>query len=412
MRIQDRLPRFFRELGACQAIALTAAIVVAGFGLAWWRWDWLRGGGMESNGETLRNVSLVLGAVVALVLAVWRSRVAERQVDAAQQQVDAAQQQVDAAQQQVDAAQQQSIAARRQADAARRQADAAQRQADTAQRSLTYERYQKGVEMIGSTILAVRLGGIYALGHLAKEHPNAHHVQVMRVLCAFVCYHIPSDQTSQARLEELLHGISEENESSQTYRLLHPDVQEAANAIGSRNEDRIQIERYSKYQPDLSRAKMRDLKLGWLNFTNCNFEGADLTGATLINTNLSRTCLYNATLSDVTLDGADLASANLTDANLSGVRSAVSAKFTNAVMGGANLSYARLQGADFRHAELGAANLTGTVFLEGDLAATGLTQKQIALAEADANKPPIIDGLPDADTGERIRWSARPKIIT
>ena len=391
MRIQDRLLRFFRELGAGQVIALTAAIVVAGFGLACLRWDWLRSGGTESNGETLRNVSIILGAVVALVLAVWRSRVAERQVDAARRQVDAARWQVDAAQWQV---------------------DAAQRQADTAQRSLTYERYQKGVEMIGSPILAVRLGGIYALGHLAQEHPKELHVQVMQTLCAFVRNPIPLDQAAQSRLDELLDEIGKENEDSQVYYLFHPDVQEAAKAIGRRNEDRIQIERDSKYHPDLSRAKMRGLQLGLLNFTNCNFEGADLTGATLISTNLSRAWLYNTTLSDVTLDGADLAGANLTNANLSRVRSAVFAKFTNAAMGGANLSYASLQGADFRHAELGVIDLTGTVFRDRGLDATGLTQKQIALAKADENKPPIIDGLPDADTGERIRWSARPKIIT
>ncbi len=390
MRIQDRLPRFFRELGAGQVIALTAAIVVAGFGLACLRWDWLRSGGMESNGEALRNVSLVLGAVVALVLAVWRSRVAERQVDAVQRQVDAAERQVDAAE---------------------RQVDAAQRQVDAAQRSLTYERYQKGVEMIGSPILSVRLEGIYALDHLAQEHPKELHVQVMQALCAFVRNPIPLDQAAQSRLEELFDEIGEENAYPQAYRLFHPDVQEAAKAIGSRNEDRIQIERDSKYQPDLSRADMRGLKLGWLNFTDCNFEGADLTGSTLTRSNLSKAHLYRAILDGAILDGADLADASLTGANLSSV-SAVYAKFTDAVMRSVNLSYARLQGADFRHAELGAANLTGTVFLEGHFAATGLTQKQIAWAKVDGNKPPIIDGLPDADTGEPIQWSAKPKIIT
>lgn len=137
MRIQSRFPRFFREFRGGQAIVLVLVMLAVGSGAACVLWDRLRSGGMESNSETLRNVSLVLGAVVALVIAIWRSMVADRQ-------------------------------------------------ADTAQRSLTYKRFQKGVEMIDSPFLAVRLGGIYALDHLAKEYPSEHHVQVMQVLCAFV----------------------------------------------------------------------------------------------------------------------------------------------------------------------------------------------------------------------------------
>ena len=334
--IQDRLRGFCREFGVGQVIALTAAVLVAGFGLAWWRWDWLRSGGAESNGEALRNISLVLGALVALVLAVWRSRVAERQ------------------------------------------SDAARRQADTAQRSLTYERIQKGVEMIGSPVLAVRLGGIYALDHLAQEYPSEHHVQVMHVLCAFVRNppHAPGAP--------------------------QPDVQAAVKAIGGRK-DRIQIEKANRYLPDLSHANLHGLKVGWLDFSGCNFEGADLSESGLTKSNLTCAYLYKATLRGATLAGADLEKASLTSADLSGVESAVSANFTEASLRSANLSHANMQGAKFRHAKLEGADLTGTVFIDGGLEAKGLTQKQVALAKFNANTPPIIYGLLDADTGQRLR---------
>ena len=67
-----------------------------------------------------------------------------------------------------------------------RQADTTQRQFEIAQRGLLNERYQKGAEMLGSMVLSVRIGGIYALAGLAREHPEDYHTKIMRLLCAFV----------------------------------------------------------------------------------------------------------------------------------------------------------------------------------------------------------------------------------
>ena len=361
MKIQDKLPRFLCEFRAGQVIALVTLILAVGSGLAWCLWGWLRNGdGVESNGETLRNVSIILGAVIAFVLAVWRSRVAERQSTAAQQQADMAQQQAAAAQQ---------------------QAAAAQRQANAAQRSLTRERFQKGVEMIGGSVLYVRLGGIYALGYLAKEY-GWYHAQVMHVLCAFV-----------------------RNPPLHDHDAPQPDVQEAVSVIGGRTEDRIQSEQDFGYQPDLSHTNLRGLKMGRLNFSGCNFEGADMSDATLTGCDLSDAWLYKATLRGATLNGANLERATLTGADLARV-SAISANFTNASLRSADLSHANLQGAEFRHAALDGADLTGTVFIEGALEAKGLTQRQIDSAKPLANDPtiPTTSSLLDPDTGHYIRW--------
>ena len=40
--------------------------------------------------------------------------------------------------------------------------------------------------MLGSDVLSVRLGGIYALQSLAEERPRQYCVQNMRLLCMFV----------------------------------------------------------------------------------------------------------------------------------------------------------------------------------------------------------------------------------
>ena len=98
-------------------------------------WDSWRG--QEADGIAIRNLVLVMAAIAALPLAIWRSKVAERQ-------------------------------------------------AETAQRGLLNERYQKGAEMLGSGSLAVRLGGVYALAGLAREHPEDYHMKIVSLLCAFV----------------------------------------------------------------------------------------------------------------------------------------------------------------------------------------------------------------------------------
>lgn len=334
MKIPDRLHGFFREFRAGQVIALTAAVLVAGSGIAWRLWGWLqRGDGAESNGETLRNVSIMLGAMVAFVLAIWRSRIAEQE-------------------------------------------------AKTAQQTLSNERYQKGLDMLMSPTLTARRSGVFILDHLAGSHSVEYHVQIMRVLCAFVCD--PPDG----------------------HEIPQPDVQDAVRVIGGRTEDRIQIEKEADYLPDLSGANLRSLKMGWMNFSACNFEGADLSGATLTRCDLSGAHLYKATLRGATLNGANLEKASLTVADLAEVKSAVSANFANASLRSANLSYANLQGAEFRHAALDGADLTGTVFIEGALEAKGLTQRQIDSAKPLANDPtiPTISSLVDPDTGHFIRW--------
>ena len=117
-------------------IAGIVLVLVTSLSLSWCYWEELRGG-QESLSATVRNVGVVVVGPIALLFAVWRSIVAAHQ-------------------------------------------------ADTAQRGLLNERYQKGGEMLGSTVLSVRLGGIYALARLARAHPGDYHTQIMSLLCAFV----------------------------------------------------------------------------------------------------------------------------------------------------------------------------------------------------------------------------------
>ncbi len=107
--------------------------------LAYLYWECLLG-----NAGLARNFIFVVAALIGLPLAIWRSFVADRQSKTAQQQ------------------------------------------SETAQRDLLNERYQKGADMLGSKVLSVRLGGIYALERLAKEHAENYHVQIVKHFCAVV----------------------------------------------------------------------------------------------------------------------------------------------------------------------------------------------------------------------------------
>ena len=217
-------------------VAGITAVVVIGVLLSWRFWEEL-GDDEESVSTTVRNVGLVIGGVVAILLAIWRSRVAERQ------------------------------------------AGAAQRQANTTQQNLLDERYQRGAEMLGSDLLAVRLGGIYGLQRLAEEHPGQYHIQIMELLCAFVRY-----PTGGERREEGQDTVE--------------DVQIAVRAIGTRSRTGIELERKSDFRLDLFRA--------------------NLAGASLLDADLGRAKLIGANLAGASLARANLCQADLTGANISG----------------------------------------------------------------------------------------------
>ena len=265
-------------------------------------WDsWI--GDEESVGTAIRNLVLVMAAIAALPLAIWRSKVAERQ------------------------------------------AATAQRQSETAQRGLLNERYQKGAEMLGSKVLAVRLGGIYALARLAREHPEDYHVQIMSLLCAFV-RNPPTAVSEDVKVRE--------------------DVQAVMPAICVRSELQIEMEGKEFYfKLDLSGADLHGLSLLKVaSLGNSNLQpspgiSVNLEGAFLTGTNLSGAALVFANLKDALLYGANLKDAFLTRSNLSG--------------------------ADLRHCE-------------------GLTQKQIDQATASTDNPPNLEGVVDANTGKPLVW--------
>ncbi len=334
------------------------AVVVIGVILLRVGWDWLRSGSEESRSASIRNAFFIIGGIVAVLLAVWRSRVSERQ------------------------------------------ADMSQRQAETAQQSLLNERYQRGAEMLGNGVLSVRLGGIYALRRLAEEHPEQYHIQIIELLCAFVRHPTKDEEWEALQGNNTTHSPRE-------------DVHAVMQAIGTRNDFQVDLEQQAHHRLDLHGADLRDQNLHNLNLSESQLSYAKLSDAYMSRTNLSDANLYKADLSGAKLASVNLTGAFLSGANLSCIKECYGTNFSNAVFDGTNLTDADLSGTIVSGARLVGANLAGAKFYnDSGMMVEGLTQKQVAFAKAiPENRPPNFDGLNDPKTDEPISWDQRPTVV-
>ena len=286
-----------------------------------WFWDALSDG--ESPSTTIRNIGLIIVAATAFPIAVWRGIVADKQ-----------------------------------ATAAHSQAEVALRQDVTAQQGLRNERYQKGAEMLGSPVLSVRLGGIYALQRLAEEYTKEYYAQIMSMFTAFVRHPV----ADEAHVEEVMAKVGRPH--------IREDVQVVVQAISKQNKEEINL---------------KSDAISHLDLTNADLMYGDLRKAMIAFAYLRRANLYHATLT-----GADMRSVSLPYADLQ-----------KASLEGANLSRAMLYKTKLSDAILSDAILSGAYLSE----VIGLTQTQLDQARADPNNPPKLDRALDAKTGEPLVWT-------
>ena len=308
MQLRKRFTNVFLRLYQSNAAWIVAWVMFVLIGTAVFSivcWRWLNDG--ESGSTTIRNLGLVIAAIVALPLAIWRSIVAERQ-------------------------------------------------AKTAQRGLLNERYQKGAEMLDSQVLAVRLGGIYALARLAREHPGDYHTQIMSLLCAFVRH--PAGEPVEVAEPINSRSLTPTAEFNRGWHRagndlplrVREDVQAIMTAVRERSEAQIEIEKEGEHRMNLSGANLNDAKLWEVKLNRANLDRVDLTGADLLDAKLKRVNLVEANLEGANLDGA---------------------------------------------------NLTGAFDMRG---CKGLTQEQIDQAVALPDNPPNLEGVVDANTGKLLVW--------
>ena len=335
-----RLPTLIRRVasrGTFWWIIVIAAVLATGILLSRCYWEELRSN-QESLSTTVRNVGFVIGGVVAILLTVWRSIVAARQ-------------------------------------------------ADTAQQGLLNERYQKGAEMLGSDILSVRLGGIYALQRLAEDDPEQYHIQIMQLFCAFV--------RNPPEIKEGQDKRDAEDEPFHRPLLLREDVQDVMTAIGGRSKEGLDCEE----ETNNFWLALYDADLGGVTLVDANLSGVNLSAAFLIHANL-----FKVDLSGAHLVGANLSRMNAEQADFSSTKLA-HANLSHAYLSRTDLSDAHIDNADLTDAALPGTNLSGAIFA---FVTRTLTQPQLDMAKADPDNPPKLNGAVDAETGEPLVWHGKP----
>ena len=395
----------FRIILVWLAVAVVVAIGLGGLVAGFWPLIaelftsdyWIKPAKVAMS-EGLRNYGLIIVALVALPLAIWRAKTADRQ-----------------------------------ADSASKQTDIANEQARIAERGHFTDRFSRAVDNMASPQMAIRVGGIYALFQLAEEAEGADYKSAMDMLCAFVRsapeIKESSDGAFRADVQEILSRLFETGTESlcrvgYDINLSGGDLTWADLSGADLSEANLNgADLYFANLSDAVLGNVRSLTQDQLNavrptpppeslpdglswqFINTNgFWGRDLRRANFSGDNLSRARLsyanlFEANLFEANLSGADLREANLREANLSGAN-LFEANLREADLREANLSGANLREANLREADLREANLSGADFLSAKGA------PDLSNSYADPDNPPIY--LPN-DAKRPAVWKLCPR---
>ena len=280
--------------------------------------------------------------------------------------------------------------------------------------------------MLGSPVPVVRLGGVYALSNLAREHPSLYHLQIVELLCAYI--RNPTEYEDDPPIVLV-------NDNPNIRPSIREDIQAAFRAIAHRSRVGIEIERREDFKLDLVETDLRGIDVGGGgDLSKADLKKADLRHAVFYETNLSRTIMLGANLAHCYLTRANLHKADMRVTDMSSCYVEF-ADLTEAKLGRemfavelrrADLSNATLYGPNMEHAVLEDTILTGANFVavtssRREVSPAGeeynaqfltfakLTQLQLDLAVADPDNPPTIpDGTVDIETGEQLVWRGRP----
>jgi Pentapeptide repeats (8 copies) len=216
------------------------------------------------------------------------------------------------------------------------------------------DRLTHAIDQVGSDIVDVRVGGIYALERLARDSADDR-LAVEEILATFIRTHAPWPAGHESHPDP--HPTPDVDEAIPWLTDRAPDVRTALRALGRLPHDahdfplalrRVDLRRTNFYYGTLIRIDFGDSNLAasWA-------PGVRWELCRLINTDLRQTRLSRATL-----DGSDFTKAHLEGATLEKA-SLVRACLRDANLRDADLTDSNLTGADLRGADLSGADLSG-----------------------------------------------------
>ena len=239
-------------------------------------------------------------------------------------------------------------ASSKRAKAAEDTATAMQKTVNLTEKGNVAERFKNAIEHLGHESPSIRLGGIYALHHIAQEDGEAeeegdveeYRERVFQILCA----HVRETTTQEVyKPQERIfpkEGADTTGQPGLKTNIPSIEIESISNLLFVRNKSHTI---YRKFRANLERAILEGASLKSANLRNAYLPFANLRRVSLHNSNLQ-----NAFLFSINLEGAYLSNVNLQGAILS---------FSN--LQGARLDNTNLQGCDLHRANLkNAKNLT------------------------------------------------------
>ena len=359
--------------------------------------------------EAIRNLGLALAAIIGLPFLVWRSIVAQKQVDVAEQG-----QITDRINDAVKGLGTEKTVKRQRRDAngeALYVLDADGTPDET--KPIWDETTEPNLE--------VRIGAIYALERIAQDS-DRDHIQIMEILCAYIRQNAPASEAQ----ETLVQKWRRENEAFakedrapfpkrnairlEAKKLKQPraDIHAALDVLKRRHTHQIDLERQDPrpsdnkgYRLDLRQTNLQgaDLvsaQLAKARLDGAHLEGAKLGGAHLQGAELDEAYLEGAVLNRAHLEGVVLNRAHLEGAELDEAHLDC-AWLVQAHLEGAWLGKAHLEGAELDEAHLERAWLIGAHLEEAVLNAAHLQRAKLARAH--------LEGAWLVDASFDSKWS-------
>ncbi len=311
-----------RWLGALISGAIVLIAVIL-FGLALFaflRAFW----SSDPTGESVRNTGLTLAAMLGLPFLVWRSVVAQKQVDVAGEGLI-----TDRINKAV-----QGLGSEKKVDRLGRIVTISHGEMEETETAIEWQetgpRYSENPDMISigdwqvfsetQPNLEVRIGAIYALERIAQDS-DRDHVQIMEILCAYIRQNAPAE-IAQPFPEEWQEAFEAEWDDDEAKRpgvleirkwvanLKKPreDIQVALTVIGRRTVRQIALEGHA------------DSDGAWdgyrLDLRGTHLQGADMAGMAFDNARLHRARMQGASLRKARMQGASLSEAQMQGADL------------------------------------------------------------------------------------------------
>ena len=203
--------------------------------------------------------------------------------------------------------------------ASNRRATAAEKTAKLTERGNIAERFKNAIEHLGNKSVSIRLGGIYALHHIAQE-VKGYRERVFEILCAHI-----RETTAQKAYKPRIVVLGWKEPTI--------EIQSILNLLFVKTPGR---EIYKKFRANLEKANLAGARLREANLLVANLlvadlqeaylQGAYLQGAYLQGADLQKADLQEADLQGAYLQGADLQKADLIEAKNLEVKQLLEAK--------------------------------------------------------------------------------------